>query len=136
MAVNSENFPWTSHCGHYNFFETQMDRHQKVSSLKPERIGVYQLKRTQGDTLRVFICECYAFGVAEYIETIGEIGKLEVVIINSAWCGYTPDAKRYCRDDKVGLFKVGEFMAALNRIDYWLYLTDEEKEYFEKHGWL
>ncbi|TNB48192.1 hypothetical protein FF124_07595 [Martelella lutilitoris] len=134
MAARNENFPWTSHYGHYRYFEGQMNRHGKVASLISQGDGLYELTRTQGDRLRVFICECYAFGVAEYIETVDRIGEINVIVINSMWCGYTPDAKSYCRESKVGLFKVGEFMGALHHTDYWLYLTEEEKEYFEKHG--
>lgn len=136
MPAHSETFPWPSHYGHYNYFESQMKKHGKVASLTAEVGGVYSLTRTQGDTLRVFICECYAFGVAEYMETVERLGDMDVVIINSAWCGYTPDAKFYCRESNVGLFKIGEFMGALNRDDYWRYLTDGEKEYFKKQGWL
>jgi len=85
-----------------------------------------------GDTLRVFICECYAFGVAEYLETAERLGNIDVVIINSAWCGYSLDAKLYCRNVNVGLFKIGEFMSALYLNDHWLHLTEEQKEYFLK----
>jgi hypothetical protein len=136
MAAHNETFPWTSYYGHYNYFEEQMKYHRKVTSLTPEDNGAYELTRTQGDTLRVFICECYAFGVAEYMETIEQLGKIDAVIINSAWCGYTPDCKRHCRDSKVGIFKIGEFMSALHRDDYWRYLTEAEEEYFKKQGWL
>lgn len=136
MAVRSETFPWISHYGHYNYFEGQMERHGKVTSLTPQGNGLYELTRTQGHTLRVFICECYAFGIAEYMEAVDQLGEINSVIINSAWCGYSPDAKRYCRDAHVGLFKIGEFMGALNRDDYWQYLTNAEKEYFKGKGWL
>ena len=136
MAAHSETFPWTSYRGHYKYFESQMHQHLRVASLTEQGDGVYKLTRRQGDTLRVFICECYAFGRAQYIETVDQLGKIDVVIINSAWCGYTPDAKRNCRESKVGLFKIGEFMAALHHNDYWSYLTDKENEYFEKQGWL
>ena len=136
MAAHSETFPWTSHYGHYKHFEAQMNKHCRVASLTAKGDGVYELTRTQGDTLRVFICECYAFGLAQYMETVDQLGKIDVVIINSAWCGYTPDAKRNCRESKVGLFKIGEFMAALHHNDYWSYLTDKENEHFEKQGWL
>jgi hypothetical protein len=136
MAAHSETFPWTGHYGHYRYFEGQMERHGRVASLVPQGNGVYELTRTRGDTLRVFICECYAFGVAEYIETVGQLGKIDAVIINSAWCGYSPDAKRHCRDEGVGLFKIAELMGALHRDDYWLYLTDAEHEYFKTQGWL
>lgn len=136
MTAHSETFPWPSHYGHYIYFEAQMKKHGKVASLTAQGGGVYDLTRTHGDTLRVFICECYAFGVAEYMETVERLGNMDVVIINSAWCGYTPDAKFHCQESNVGLFKVGEFMGALHRDDYWSYLTDDEKEYFKKQGWL
>ncbi|QIE57559.1 hypothetical protein G5B40_20170 [Pikeienuella piscinae] len=131
-----EGFPWPSHYGHYNFFETQMAKHGRVTSLTPQGGGVYELTRTQGDTLRVFICECYAFGVAAYMETVDQLGEVDVVIINSAWCGYTPDAKRYCRDASVGLFKIAGFMAALHRDDYWMLIEDFHQDYFKERGWL
>ncbi|CAN7287895.1 hypothetical protein [Devosia sp. LjRoot3] len=136
MAARNESFPWTSHYGHYKFFETKMAGHGQVVSLTPLGDGVYELVRTKGDTLRVFICECYAFGVAEFMETADKLGKVDAVIINSMWCGFTPDAKRFCRDQKVGLFRIVEFMSALHRDDYWFFLTDEEDAYFRKLGWL
>src|SRR3546814_8340916 len=99
-----------------------MARHQKVAELTAEGDGVYRLRRTRGDVLRLFICECYAFGVADYIETTGKLGHLDLVIINSAWCGYSPDAKRYCRDESVGLFERSEEhtseLQSLMRISY------------------
>lgn len=136
MSGHSASFPWPSYYGHYRYFEEKMDRHGKVTSLKVEGNGVYQVTRTQGDRLRVFICECYAFGIAEYIETVEQLGRLDAVIINSAWCGYSPDAKRHCRDGNVGLFRIGEFMGALHRADYWAYLTAKDEEYFKKEGWM
>lgn len=136
MSAYSDTFPWPSHYGHYNYFETQIKAHGKISSLTGQGGGVYDLARTQGDTLRVFICECYAFGVAEYMETVERLGHIDVVIINSAWCGYTPDAKFHCSESNVGLFKISEFKGALHRKDYWLYLTNDQKEYYKKLGWL
>lgn len=136
MSAYSDTFPWPNSYGHYNFFETQIKTNAKVVSLTARDGGVYDLARKQGDTLRVFICECYAFGIAEYMETVERLGHINVVVINSAWCGYTPDAKFHCRNAKVGLFKIGEFMGALHRKDYWLYLTESQNEYYKKQGWL
>jgi hypothetical protein len=136
MTGHSQNFPWPSYYGHYDFFEGQMGKHGRVAALTPQGNGVYELTRARGDNLRVFICECYAFGIAEYIETVEQLGPINAAIINSAWCGYSPDAKRHCREESVGLFKIGEFMGALNRDDYWNYLTEYEQEYFRRQGWL
>src|SRR3546814_12029570 len=63
----------------------------------------------RGDVLRLFICECYAFGVADYIETTGKLGHLDLVIINSAWCGHArktpalrPAPPACCANDQIG----------------------------------
>lgn len=136
MAAHSEIFPWRSHYGHYKYFEGLMAKHAKVTSLTPKGDGVYNLTRSQGDTLRVFICECYAFGVAEYMETVERLGRIDALIISSMWCSYSPNAKRNCRDTNVGLFTIRGFMGALHHKEYWNYLTAEEKEYFKEQGWL
>jgi hypothetical protein len=63
------------------------------------------------------------------------LGELDAIVINSAWCDYTMQAKRLAREKKVGLFKIGTFMSALNKADFWTYLTDMERETFHKNGW-
>src|SRR3546814_1248291 len=72
-------------------------------------------RSTRTDTLFPYttlfrsICECYAFGVADYIETTGKLGHLDLVIINSAWCGYAcktpalrPAPPACCANDQIG----------------------------------
>lgn len=136
MSAHNEHFPWSSYHRHYNFFEGIITNHGRIATLDAKDVPVYEITRTDGDVLRVFICECYAFGVAEYMETVEKLGPVDAVIINSVWCGYSLDAKRHCQEQRVGLFKIREFMAALNREDYWNYLAEDEKEYFKKQGWL
>src|SRR3546814_370960 len=109
MPGFSDQFPWPSYYGNYDYFENRMARHQKVAELTAEGDGVYRLRRTRGDVLRLFICECYAFGVADYIETTGKLGHLDLVIINSAWCGYAcktpalrPAPPACCANDQIG----------------------------------
>ena len=136
MAEEISVYPWPSYYGHFNFFEARMRGHSRIESLQGNGSGVYDLVLTSGGSLRVFICECYSFGVAEYIETIGRLGALGAIIINSAWCSYTWDAKRTSRSDKVGLYKIGDFMAALNKPKVWDYLNEGETETFKEKGWL
>jgi hypothetical protein len=128
-------YPWPSYYGHFDFFEGRMRSHSRIASIMGSGDGVYDLGLKKGGALRVFICECYSFGVAEYTEVVAKLGQLDAIIINSAWCGYTPDAKRMCRTDKVGLFKIKDFMAALNKPDLSSYLNATEKEAFAKKGW-
>jgi hypothetical protein len=136
MPEDKAVFPWPPYYGHFQFFEKRMRQHGCVRELKASGDGIYELTDKFGKTLRVFICECYSFGAAEYLETINAIGNVDVIVINSAWCGYTSEAKRLCRDDKVGLFKIGDFMAALNKPKLWTYLNESETEAFKEKGWL
>lgn len=135
MSENG-NFPWPSHYGHFNFFEQRMEAHSRVASLTTIGDGLYELTLKSGKPLRIFICECYSFGVAEYVETVAILGKLDAVVINSVWCGYTWEAKKHCRDVQVGLYKIRDFMAALNKKELWTYLDEFELEHFKKNGWL
>lgn len=136
MPAENQNFPWMSYYKHYNFFEKCMTEHSRVLEVINDDVGVYMLKRDHGDTLKLFICECYSYGLAEFLETSDRVDAINAVIINSNWCGYTDEAKLYCRERHIGLFDIREFMAALNLPEHWLYLTDEQRELYERKGLL
>lgn len=128
MPGHSETFPWPSYYGNYSFFENRMRTHSKIQNLRHVDNGLYEIALTDGRTLRVFICECYSYDLAEYYETIENFGEVDAVIINSNWCGYTLDAKSHCLENNVGLFDIGGFMSALNRERFWEVMTDYERE--------
>lgn len=134
MPAHSEEFPWPSYYGHFKFFEDRMKQHSKIKSVEKVDGGLYNLTLSDSRTLKVFICECYSYGTAEYIETLKNIGQIDSVIISSNWCGYTRDLKIQCRTDKVGLFDIRDFMAALNQTNYWIYLNEHDAKTFKKLG--
>ena len=136
MPAHNENFPWMGYYGDYIFFEENMREHSKVSSIAKVNPSRYDIKCSDGKIIRVFICECYSFDVAEYTEACQKLGKLNAIIIYSNWCGYTLGVKRQCRNEKVGVYNIRGFMAALNMDCYWQYLTEDEKEKFKENGWL
>lgn len=136
MPAHSEIFPWPSYYGHYDFFEARMTSHSRVISLERLGDGVYEILRTNGNPIKIFICDCYSFGVAEYMEVLNRIGHVDAIIINSNWCGYSLDVKHYCMECNVGVFNIGDFMAALNRRSVWTYLNSTEVEDFKKMGWI
>jgi hypothetical protein len=127
MAARSDRFPWPSHYGHFRYFEARMKSHSRVAGFTAVGDGVYDITRDNGGVLRVFVCECYAFGVAELLEVQEQLGSVNAVIINSAWCGYTKAAREHGRAEKIGLFTIAEFMGALGRQDFWNYETPSEK---------
>ena len=128
MTAHNKTFPWSSYYGNYRFFEERMNSHGKVRDLREIDSGLYELILNDGRELRVFICECYSYDLAEYYETVENIGKVNAVIINSNWCGYTLDAKTHCMNNQVGLFDIRTFMSALNRERFWEVMTDYEKD--------
>ncbi|EFE3929092.1 hypothetical protein CHZ71_003397 [Escherichia coli] len=136
MPAENNKFPWLSYYRNYNFFEQRMREHSKVVSCENINIGLYNIRLTNGRTLKVFICECYAFGTAEYVESCENYGELNAVVISSNWCGYSLDIKRDCMQNNVGIFNIGGFMAAINRDMFWTYMTEYEKERFKEYGWL
>lgn len=136
MPAHNENFPWMSYYGNYNFFEQRMRKHTKVNSIERVDPSVYNIDLTNGRKVKVFICECYSFDIAEYIELCENYGPLDAVVISSNWCGYSLDVKRHCMMEQVGVFDTAGFMAAINKDEYWNYLTKNERERFQENGWL
>ncbi|MEZ8659343.1 hypothetical protein BCS84_10895 [Vibrio cyclitrophicus] len=135
MPARNENFPWMSYYRNYNFFEQRMNEHSKVRSCQKLDAGLYSIELNTGKKLNVFICECYSFGTAEYVESCENYGALDAVIISSNWCGYSLELKRDCMTDQVGIFDIGGFMAAINQREHWAYLTAYEKDKFKEYGW-
>lgn len=125
MPAHSSAFPRPSYYGHYQFFEERMAAHRKINEIKEIKKGLYDITRSNGAIIRVFVCECYSFGVAEYYETVDNFGSVDAIIINSNWCGYTIDCKSYCIDRNVGLFDIRDFMAALNTDEFWKYARED-----------
>lgn len=136
MPAYSEEYPWISHYGHYDFFEERMQSHNRVSNIVELATGIYNIKRDDGVLIKTFICECYSFGIAEYMEVKQNLSDINAVIINSNWCGFTTEAKRHCRNSYVGLFKIAQFMGALNQENYSQYLDKDEKKLFLRNRWL
>lgn len=136
MPAHNKEFPWMSYYESYSFFESRMKEHSKVNSIIKINPSLYDIERSDKTIIRVFICECYSFDVAEYIESCQKLGELNAVIISSNWCGYTLDVKRHCMNKKVGVYDIGGFMAALNIPHYWEYLTKDEREEFKANGWV
>jgi len=121
-----------SYYGNYKFFEDRMLTHSRINHVRNTGEGLYEIDLNDGRALAVFICECYSYGMAEYQESVENLGNLDAVVINSNWCGYTMDVKLHCQVLNVGVFDIKGFMAALNLPHFWEYLTKEEKEYLER----
>ncbi|MBY5827671.1 hypothetical protein [Rhizobium leguminosarum] len=127
MTAYKSDFPWPSYDGRFKFFEDRVNGHEKVEQLVNLGGGFFEVTRRGGDKLRAFVCECYTFGVAEFIEVRDHCADVSAIVISSSWCGYTDDVKDYCKALKIGVFNISEFMGALNREEFWSYVVPERK---------
>ncbi|MEG0602978.1 MAG: hypothetical protein RR487_00530 [Acinetobacter sp.] len=128
MPAANKNFPWMSYYGNYNVFKRNIATHSKVLDVKEidASNGLYQIVQ-KDRILKIFICECYSFGVAEYEEALSHFENLDAIIINSTWCGYTSEVKEYCRTQKVGVFNISEFFGAINQANFWNYVAPDDR---------
>lgn len=84
MPAANNDFPWMSYYKNYNSFKRKITFHDKVLSVVDVDAANGLFDIVQKDrTLRIFICECYSFGVAEYEEALENLGNLDAIIINS-----------------------------------------------------
>ncbi|WP_211371072.1 hypothetical protein [Dechloromonas hortensis] len=109
-----------------------MKDHDKVARLTAADTGLYDVYLNDGRVLRVFVCECYSFGGAEYYETTQKLGAVDAVVINSNWCGYSFELKIACQKEKVGVFDISGFMSAINLKRHWEFMTEAERERLKK----
>ncbi len=128
MPAHNAIFPWLSYYGNYKFFEDRMTEHSKVSKVAHLDTGLYAVHLLDGRLIKVFICECYAFSDAEYIEVVEKYGPINAVVISSNWCGYDFETKLTRMEEGVGVFDIKGFMAAVNFRNYWEYMTEWEKD--------
>lgn len=128
MPAANEYFPWMSYYKNYNSFLRKIKKHNLVVNVEEVDAsnGLFNIVQ-ENRTLRIFICECYSFGVAEYEEVLDHFENLDVIIINSTWCNYTADVKEYCKESRVGVFNISEFFGAINLTDFWNYIPPDER---------
>lgn len=132
MPAHNSTFPWLSYYRHYTYFEARMREHGKVCRIKNINTGLYDVYLLDGRALRIFICECYAFDDASYHETVENYGPVNAVIISSNWCGYDFAMKLARMQERVGVFDIKGFMAAINKSNYWEYMTEQERRRLER----
>lgn len=132
MPAHNSIFPWLSYYKHYRFFEERMRDHSRVLDFKTINTGLYEVALIRGGVLKVFICECYAFDDAEYHEVVENYGKVDAIVISSLWCGYSLQTKIDRMKERVGIFDIRGFMAALNKQNFWEYMTEGERERIAK----
>jgi len=101
-----------------------------VTNITREDEQIIKLNRLHTSSLLVFMTNIYIVGLADVQEILSQNEGLETIVTMSEWNGYTTEAKGYCRDQRVGLFKFKEFLGAIyyDEDQYLDYISPEERE--------
>jgi hypothetical protein len=99
----------------FEFFETAIRGHSRVKRLARVADQAYVVERQSLPEVRVWLCDIYTLGVADYYAIRDADPEVNAIVVVSIWNSYTADAVQQARNDDVGIFTPKEFMSALHR---------------------
>lgn len=97
------------------WFEQKIKGHTRVRGLQAINELVYVVERVNMPDVRVWLCEAYTFGVADYYAVRQADPEVNAVVVLSVWNHYTPEAVAEAKGDGVLIGTTGELMSALHR---------------------
>lgn len=98
-----------------DFFTEAIGRHTKVKTVAAVDDQAFVLERVDLSDVRVWVCDVYTLGVADYMAIRMSDPNIDCVVTMSGYNQYTPQAKAQGLSDNVGVFKFGDLMGALHR---------------------
>lgn len=107
------------------YVERALRSHKNVTEFFERPDGSYCVEREKGRPIIVLFTDIYTIGMADVIEAMNAASDLNCIVTTSAWNSYTADAKRYGKENEVGVFKLPEFMGALWYDKLWNYVKRE-----------
>ena len=97
-----------------DFFEKAMRNHNKVKNIKKLSTSYYEIHRKDLSMIRVFVSNYYALSLSDYYDVLEDYGDIDCLITISNWNGVTTEAYNQGKRNRVGVFKMEEFLGALN----------------------
>jgi len=99
--------------------------HKKVISFERSRDVVFDILRVPPlSEVRAVLTDIYTIGLADLLDAIEKVPGVSCVIAGGDWNGYSVEAKDYALQNKIGLFTISEFFAAL----WWKNLHEYHKK--------
>lgn len=121
MSNNGTN-NWNVSFAHISWLEKLLISHANVATVSRHDDIVFEVDRKQqADHLAIFCCNEYTMGLTLVQRALHEFGKLDLIYIGGGWCGYTNEAKKFCLDQRIGLYVTEEMSGALWRSEFWSY---------------
>lgn len=117
------------------FFEKAMKQHDKVTYLRKISEYYYEVIRKNMPSVKVLVTNFYTVGLANVQEILSDYNDIDCIVTISNWNGYTQEAQDWGTSHHVGVFKMGEFMGALNVSEPYRYLRPKDREDNSGHPW-
>ncbi len=107
-----------------------------VESVVRESNQLLVVERVKHPPLRVFMTNVYIVGLADVHEILAQAGEVGAIVTMSEWNGYTAEAKAFCKEQRIGLFKFKEFLGAVyyDGDRYLNYIPPDEREHRRRRG--
>lgn len=109
------------------FWNSTVPNHAKVVRIEQVDDRKYRIERSYGDTITCFLSNQYDFTLTDYHAIIARHGDVDAIINISDWNGYSLDAKNLSVENRIGLFKLREFLGALHwNKNFYRYVKKED----------
>lgn len=97
-----------------NIIKKFLSSHGSIASIEEISRGVFAVERKNGTRLRIFVTHTYFFTEYTYEKVLSADPNVSAIVCSNPYSGYTPSVKERCLAANIGLFKLSEFMGALN----------------------
>lgn len=112
---------WGVTYGRISWLENAIKLHANVVGLRRRDDIVMEVVREAGCPLTVICLDEYSLGVSGVHRVMGEFPDVNFISVGGNWNGYTPEAKKLCLSNEIGLFNSSELAGALWKDDFWNY---------------
>lgn len=100
------------------FFKRVMMEHEKVEKIdlveEDDYKAVFEIHLSDGRTLVTYIGDVYVLTAADVRAIVSEYEMVDSIVVVSNWDEYTSEAKEIAKTMGIGVFKLKEFMKAIN----------------------
>ena len=102
-----------------------------VEAVVCESNQLLSVERVKHPPLRVFMTNAYIVTLVDVHEILAQAGKVDAIVAMSEWNSYMAEAKTFCKERRIGLFKFKEFLGAVyyDGDRYLDYVPPDEREH-------
>lgn len=111
------------------YIEKFLANHSFINRMEKLNIAMFDVDLKDGRSLRVFATNTYFFTEYTFEKVMAVDPAIDAIICSNPYGGYTWAAKALCINNKIGLFRLKEFMGAIRKDgdEFLNYLLQEDQ---------